>query len=93
VQVKGVGMKVSGKKIEHSDKKTRVCPYMSPEYYDKIRRLAFACKTSEAKIANIILEYALDHSGFIAWIQDKHKVEPDSRDRIIPITENGNVIY
>jgi hypothetical protein len=93
VRVEGVGMKIGANKIEHSDKKTRVCPYINPDYYDKIRRLAFVCKTSEAKLANEMLEYCLDHPGFVAWLQDQHKVSRDSRDRITPINEGGKVIY
>lgn len=88
------GLKVGGKpKTQHEDKKTRVAPYLDPEHFGKLKRLAIACDETPAMLALEMINYCLDHAGFVEYIQKMHSVTANSTFRVIPVFEDGKVIY
>ena len=94
MKIEGIGRKVGSKeKRQHEDKKTRVAPYLDPEHFGKLKRLAIACDETPAMLALEMINYCLDHTGFVEYIQKMHSVPTNSTYRVIPIVEDGKVIY
>ena len=93
MMIEGEGMRISGKKKTRADKKPKIQAYISQEVHDKINRLARACNVSESQIASEMLTYLANHVDYITWIQTKFGVKNDDAFRIIPVKENGHIIY
>jgi hypothetical protein len=93
VQVEGKGMKITGNRKIRSDKKPKVQAYVSQDVHDKINRLARACNVSESQIAAEMLNYLTNHPDYIAWLQTKFGVKENDPFRIVPIKDNGKIIY
>jgi hypothetical protein len=74
-----------------SDKKVRVCPYLTQEQYADLKKIARACDASPAQVSLEVIDAFLKHPEFITFIQDKFGVEQDDPYRIIPIVKNGKV--
>jgi len=64
---------------------------MTNETEGKLNRLAVACHMSPAELATILLEAGLNSEGLIQWLQNKYNRNPQYR--VIPIKENGRIIY
>jgi hypothetical protein len=77
----------------HSDKKTRVSPYLDPDTYAKLNRLARACNTTSPKLLEFMAEYLLNLPDFVRWVQDVYKVPDNDLFRIIPIIKDGKIQY
>jgi hypothetical protein len=88
--IRGEGMKI-GKK-QHEDKKTRVSPYLDPQTFENVRKLAFACRTTEAKIILEMIDSCLLSENWVAYIQSKFRVQQDSPDRVVPTKIDGRVV-
>ena len=89
------GMKITNatRKVR-SDKKHRVGgPYLDDDTYKKLKRISKACDTTPPKILEDMAKYLLNHPNWVAYIQDRYKVETDDPFRITPIIENGKVNY
>ncbi|MEW9671071.1 CopG family transcriptional regulator [Ammoniphilus sp. 3BR4] len=67
--------------------------YLPPDDKQKLNRLARACNTSESELANKMISYSLNHFDYVNWIQSQHGVKDDDPFRIIPVKENGRLVY
>jgi hypothetical protein len=93
MKIEGKGLKIEKKENQHQDKKIRVAPYLDTEHHGKLKRLAIACDVTPATLALDLINYCLDHPGFISYIQEKYKVPKDSIYRVVPVTEGNKIIY
>lgn len=92
MSVKRVGEKVGVSKVT-SDNKKRLQAYLPPDDKKKLNRLSRACNTTESELASKILSYALNHPDYVRWLQTQFNVKDDDPFRIVPVVENGKVIY
>ncbi|RKD26481.1 hypothetical protein BEP19_16720 [Ammoniphilus oxalaticus] len=92
MKVRGVGQGAPVRNTR-SDKKERVQSYVSSDDKQKLNRLARSCNTTESELVNEVLSYFLNHPDFINWIQDRHGVTKEDPFRIVPINDEGKLIY
>lgn len=92
--IEGKGMKIQGKERKtRSDKKVKICPYLSQELFAKLNRLARSCDISETQLLILMAETFLNHPQYINWVQDKYGVSKDDPFRVIPQVTNGKVSF
>lgn len=82
-----------GQRKVRSDKKERIQIHTIADTKSKMNRLTRACNVSESELGNRILTYVVNHPDFVRWIQDQYKVPDNDPFRIIPVIENGKLIY
>jgi hypothetical protein len=93
MRIEGEEVKITGKQKVRSDKKPKIQAYVTVDVHNKINRLARTCDVSESQIAAEMLTYLFNHPDYVSWLQMKFGVGQDDPFRIVPIKDNGQVIY
>ena len=78
-------------KVTHSDKKTRVNPYLDPDTHEKLLQLSISCGMTKTKLSEMIIKMSLNQPDVIRHLQDLYN--KDDQYRIITINDNGKIIY
>jgi hypothetical protein len=89
-------MKNSGGEVQRktrTDKKERIQIHTIADTKTKFNRIARACNVSESELGNKMITYLVNNPDFLRWIQDQYDVSDNDPFRIIPIIENGKLIY
>lgn len=84
-----MAMSGEGRKVR-SDKKIRVNPSLSQATHKKLQRLAMACGVPKTRLAEEIIEIAMNNTSFINLLQNHHHADEF---RVVPYTENGQVYF
>ncbi|WP_029421739.1 hypothetical protein [Alicyclobacillus macrosporangiidus] len=75
---------------QRSDKKAHVNPALDQDTHRKLKRLALACDMTKTALAAEIIEIAVNTPSFINYLQ---KIHDAGEFRVIPMTDNGRVVY
>lgn len=78
-------------KVTHSDKKTRVNPYLDRDTHEKLLQLSISCGMTKTKLSEMIIKMSLNQPDVIRHLQDLYN--KDDQYRIITINDNGKIIY
>ncbi|GMA66269.1 hypothetical protein GCM10025859_67600 [Alicyclobacillus fastidiosus] len=73
-----------------SDKKIRVNPALDLDTHHKLKRLALACDMTKTALAEEILRLAVNSVSIISYLQEEHDADEF---RVIPVNENGRLVY
>jgi hypothetical protein len=82
-------------KTPRSDKKVHVNPRISQENHKRLQTLAYKCSTKQTitktHMAAMMIELCLSNPNIVEYFQQRFNVPKN--ERIIPVVENGKLIY
>lgn len=86
-----IDLRNNKKRKDRCDKKINVNPALDQDTHNKLKKLSVSCDLSKTKMAEKILQMALNHPSVIQYFQDQYN--KDSQYRVIPVKQGNKIIY